>query len=81
MAIVKKEKNPKTNEWWYTIISKSMKEVGNGEYIKTSIPVMVKANRIKTSKDGNIKYFSVSAKNFSSVVLCEKDKKEKKENK
>ncbi len=78
MAIVKREKNEKTGEYWYTVISKKFITSKDGQWAKAMIPVMVKSSQVKTSKDGKSQYIKINEKNWSKAILVSKDVKDKK---
>lgn len=77
MAIVKREKNEKTGEYWYTVISKKFATSKDGQWAKATVPVMVKATQVKTSKDGKTQYIRINEKNWSKAILVSKDVKDK----
>lgn len=76
MAIVKREKNEKTGEYWYSVISKEFTISKDGEWVKVMVPIMVKAKNVKTSKDGKSQYVRINEKNLSRAILITKDVKE-----
>lgn len=76
MAIVKREKNEKTGEYWYSVISKEFTTSKDGEWVKVMVPIMVKAKNVKTSKDGKSRYVRINEKNLSRAILITKDVKE-----
>ena len=76
MAIVKREKNEKTGEDWYSVISKEFTTSKDGEWVKVMVPIMVKAKNVKTSKDGKSRYVRINEKNLSRAILITKDVKE-----
>ena len=78
MAIVKREKNEKTGDYWYSVISKKFIISKDGQWAKAMIPVMVKSSQVKTSKDGKSQYIRINEKNISRAILVAKDIKEKK---
>lgn len=76
MALIKREKNKETNEYWYSVIAKDFKIADKeGKWVKVNLPLLIKSSAVKTSKDGKTKYIRLNEKFLGRYILVTKDKK------